>query len=142
MKLAPTKREHPGSRGAGVLLEVVIALGMFVAAAAMIGAGLNASVRSVERQRLNAHGANLATTVLSELQLGIRTYDPAEPEPFDAPFTNWTWQVVATPEDTPDFESAFQQVEVIVRHNQPEHVVRLMELLPISADDLTASDIP
>ncbi len=128
----------------GVLLEVVIALALFVAAAAIISAGMNASVRSVERQRLNAHGMNLATTVMSELRLGWRSYDPADPEPLDAPFTNWTWQVVATPEESLDFDidSGFQQVEVIVRHQQPEHVVRLMELLPVNTNDVTAFDAP
>lgn len=142
MKRALTTAAGSRRRQGGVLLEVVIALGLFVAAAAMIGVGLNASVRSVERQRLRAHGMDLATTVLSELQLGLRSYDPAEPEFFEEPFTNWTWQVVATPEDTLDLESPFQQVEVIVRHSQPGHVVRLMELLPTNTNDVTAFDVP
>ncbi len=132
------------SMNGGVLLEVVIALALFVAAAAIITTGMNASVRSVERQRLNAHGMNLATTVMSELQLGLRSYDSADPEPMDAPFTNWTWQVVATPEESLDFdfESGLQQVEVIVRHQQPEHVVRLMELLPVNTNEVSVFDAP
>jgi len=128
----------------GVLLEVVIALALFVAAAAIITSGMNAAVRSVERQRLNTHGVNLAATVMSELRMGLRVYDPADPEPLEAPYPNWTWQVVATPEESLDLgsESGFQQVEVIVRHQQPAHTVRLMELLPVNADDVTGLDAP
>ena len=52
-------------RHAAVLLEVVLALVLFVAAAAVIASAINASLESVERQKLNLHAANLAVTVLS-----------------------------------------------------------------------------
>ncbi len=132
---APLRGSASRSIYGSVLLEVVIALALFVAAATIIGVGMNASVRSVERQRLNAHGTDLAATVLAELQLGLRTYDPADPEPFDAPFTNWTWQVIVTPEETLDPEPVFQQVEVVVRHDNPPHTLRLFELLPIDTGE-------
>jgi type II secretory pathway pseudopilin PulG len=123
-----------GSSGA-ILLEVVIALAIFVAAAGVITVGMNAAVSSVERQRLSAHAVNLSVTVM-------RSYAPADPEPFDAPFTNWTWQVVTTPEASIEAETGFQHVEVIVRHAEPRHVFRLAELAPVSTNDMTVFEAP
>lgn len=131
-------RAHPrrfGEDSGAILLEVVIALAIFVAAAAVITVGMNAAVNSVERQRLNAHAVNLSVSVMSELHMGLRSYAPADPEPFEAPFTNWTWQVVTTPEASLEAETGFQHVEVIVRHAQPPHVFRLAELAPVAAND-------
>ncbi|MGY8652709.1 MAG: type IV pilus modification PilV family protein [Verrucomicrobiia bacterium] len=130
-----------GSSGA-ILLEVVIALAIFVAAAGVITVGMNAAVSSVERQRLSAHAVNLSVTVMSELRVGMRSYAPADPEPFDAPFTNWTWQVVTTPEASIEAETGFQHVEVIVRHAEPRHVFRLAELAPVSTNDMTVFEAP
>ena len=44
-------------RDAAVLLEVVLALVLIAAAAAVIGAGLSASIDRVDRLKLNAHAA-------------------------------------------------------------------------------------
>jgi len=79
-----------------VLLEVVLALLLFVGAAAVITGGMNASLTSVERMRLATHAANLAVSLISELQLGIRGIEMTGPEPFEAPYEDWTWELVAT----------------------------------------------
>src|SRR5262245_47136392 len=53
-------------RGA-VLLEVVLALALFAAAATIIGAGIHSAIDAVERQKLNAHALDLAVSVISEI---------------------------------------------------------------------------
>src|SRR3989440_3723756 len=113
-----------------VLLEVVLALVLFVAAAAIISAGLNASLNSVERLRLNAHAANLAVSVLSELQMGIKTIAVSGPQAFKAPFEGWTWEVQAAAADS-EFSrsSSSQRIEVIIRHDDPAVVYRLSQIL-------------
>ena len=78
------KRRH-SCRGGSVLLEVVLALALFVGAATVISTGLNASVQAVYRLRQSTHAANLAISVLSELQMHIRPVAAAGPEPFAAP---------------------------------------------------------
>ncbi len=120
-------------RGA-VLFEVVVALVLFVAAATVITGGLNAALRSVERLRLNAHAADLAVSVLSELQLGVKTWELTGPQPFEAPFEGWTWEVIADAMAT-DLVAAspLQSVEVIIRHEESELVYRLSQMLPVAA---------
>ncbi len=96
-KALPTGRALVRLQGA-VLLEVVLALGLFVAAAAVVSASLNASLESVDRLRLNLHAVNLAVSVLSELQLGTRAVETGSgPQPFEPPFEQWGWEVFLTP---------------------------------------------
>jgi len=120
-------------RGA-VLLEVILALVLFVAAAAVISSALNASLDGVERQKLKTHAVNLALSVLSELQMGLRTTESTGPEPFESPFENWTWQLALTPqEDEVGETSGLTQVEVIIRHDEPALVYRLAQVLKLEA---------
>lgn len=126
-----------------VLLEVILALVLFAAAAAIIGAGLHSAMSGVERQKLSAHAGNLAVSVLSEVQMGLRSAESAGPEPFDSPFDHWTWQVVLTPTETEEGEPGdLTLVEVIVRHDEPAQVQRLAQVLKLekkSTATLTAS---
>jgi len=126
-----TPASRHGERGA-LLLEVVLALVLFVAAAAIISGGISASMNSVERQRLNAHASNLAASILAELQMGARSLGDAGPAEFEAPFTGWSWEIVpsatAPGEDT---IGAAQLVEVIVRHDDPSLVYRLSQSIRV-----------
>ena len=122
---APRIAEATGA----VLLEVVLALVLFVAAAAIVTQALNNSVNSVERMRLRAEAADLSVTLLSEIELGLRPRLPAPAVPAPPPHTNWTWEIV------PDTEPAVGQtvparVEVVVRHLDPPFVHRLAAWLP------------
>lgn len=118
------------ARCGAVLLEVVLALALFAAAAAIIGGGIHSAIDGVERQKLNAHAVNLAISVVSEIQIGLRTLESAGPEPFESPFDHWTWQLVLAPTETENGEtSALTRVEVIVRHDEPPLVHRLTQVL-------------
>ena len=119
------------TRGA-LLLEVVLALVLFAAAAAIIGAGLHSAVNGVERQKLSAHAINLAVSVLSEIQMGFRKTESAGPESFESPFDHWTWQLVLTPTETEAGEPGdLTRVEVIIRHDNPAQVQRLTQVLKL-----------
>ncbi len=140
---SPRAATWPQSRRGAILLEVVLALILFVAAAAIVTGGLNASMSSVERLRLNAHAANLAVSVLSELQMGARSMAMTGPEPFEKPFEEWTWELVAAPVQEEAAEaSRFRKVEVVIRHEDPAVVYRLCQVLrleePKPADELGA----
>ena len=119
------------ARGA-VLLEVILALVLFAAAAAIIGAGFHSAISGVERQKLNAHAVNLAVSVLSEIQMGLRTVESVGPESFVSPFDHWTWALALSPaEDEAGEVSGLTRVEVIVRHDDPPLVHRLTQLLKL-----------
>ncbi len=117
-------------RGA-VLLEVVLALVLLAAAAAVIGAGLGQSMDAVERQRLNMHAANLAASVVAEMQLGLRTPGNG-PQAFEAPFDHWSWELRSAPVDAEAGSSAaLTLVEAVVRHDDPVLVHRFAQVIRV-----------
>ena len=123
-----------------VLLEVVLALVLIAGAAAVIGAGLSASIDRVERLRLSAHAADLAVSIMSELQIGSKAISEDGPEAFEAPFEGWTWEVqteVSTDQKVRD-TGRTKKVEVIVRHEDPPVVHRLGQVirLPEKEEDV------
>ena len=130
-----------------MLLEVVLALTLFVAAATVITGGLNASVREVERLRLNLHASDLAVSLMTEMQMGQRPVESAGPNPFEEPYDNWIWQVISAPaKDTPGSTAPLVAVEVIVRHQTEPIVRRLTQYLPTPSEDgpeaAAAPDLP
>ena len=128
--------------GGAVLLEVILALVLFVAASTVITGGLSASVHEVEGLRLAAHANDLAVTVLSEMQLGIRQIEAGGPTAFDAPFDNWTWQTTVGPITAgPGDVNTIQKVEVIIRHQTETTVCRLTQFLPVAGTGDSSSDV-
>jgi type II secretory pathway pseudopilin PulG len=119
-------------RSGAVLLEVVIALVLFVVAASFITAGMNSSVDTVERLRLNTHAVNLASSVLAELQMGARSTETNGPANFDPPFEKWNWQIQYEPAQGEIGDTnPLTRVEVIVRHSEQPIVYRLTQILPL-----------
>jgi hypothetical protein len=131
--------QHTHRRSGSVLLEVVLALALFVAAATIISGGINASIHSVQRVRLHNHAVNLAVTVLSEMQMHIRPVAAVGPEPFAPPFQDWTYKVeIAQKDAAPDATDTLQPVEVIIRHSTEGTVQRLAQLF--SSTEISTSE--
>lgn len=123
-----------GARGS-VLLEVILALALFVTAAAIVTSGMNASADSLDRQRLNTHAANLAATALAEVQLGLRSPALAGEQPFAEPFEKWTAELVVAPTETEaGGPSGLLRVEVIIRHQEFPLVRRLAQIIRVPED--------
>lgn len=133
---------QPRRRSGAVLLEVLLAVALFVAAAAIATASLNSSLRSLERQRLQTHAVQLASSVLAELQLGIRSASggSAAAQPFETPFQDWTWEIV-TDSGASDFSESnpLERVEVVIRHRTEPIVQRLAQRLPPRVSNPAAS---
>lgn len=124
---------RPAARIKGTaLLEVILALALFVVAAAIVTSGMSASTENLDRQRRHTHAANLAATVLAEIQLGIRTTSEAGEQPFAAPFEQWTSELIVTPTETESGEaSGLLRVEVVIRHQESALVRRLAQIIPV-----------
>ncbi len=123
-------RQGRARRQAAVLLEVLLALALFVAAAAVATSALNSSLQSVERQKLSTQALNHAASVLAELQLGIRPVAALARRPLDPPYQDWTCEVELTPSESSDGGiTGLARVEVIIRHQQEPVVRRLAEVL-------------
>ena len=127
-------RQHaapPGLAGA-VLMEVILAVTLFVGAAVVIGTALHASGQALDRLRLNTHAANLATSLLAEMQIGVHPWQAGGPAPFAEPFQAWTWEIVLSSADDSFTEvSQLQRVEIIVRHTESRMTHRICQLLPV-----------
>ncbi len=116
-----------------MLLEVLLALVLFVAAAAIITASMNASLEGLDRQKLTMHASNLGASILAELELGSRTADVTGEQPFEEPFADWTWEVVLAGTETESGEvSELTQVEVILRRKDPHMVHRQAQLMKLA----------
>jgi type II secretory pathway pseudopilin PulG len=130
-----------------VLLEVILALVLFVAAAAVVTSAVNASLDSVDRQRLTSHAVNLASSVLAELQIGARSAALVGPEEFAAPFEGWTWELELQPMESDAGETTpLTRVEVVIRHKEPAMVYRLAQVIRFgktaSVQPVPANDRP
>ena len=115
-------------------MEVLLALALFVAAAAVVTSALSASMESLERQRMGVHALDLATSTLAEMQLGIRPVAAESPQAFDTPFQDWTREVLVSPLEAEGNEvPALVLVEVVVRHTSASIVQRLAQAFPPSS---------
>jgi type II secretory pathway component PulJ len=117
-----------------VLLEVLIALSLFVMAAAVIGTGMRTCTRSMRTTKLSAKAANLAQTVMTRIEAGQLEMveaapkdfgtDELMPSPYDA---GWTYEVlVEALTDSP----GLKVVSVVVRSPeavQPAQACRLSQ---------------
>ncbi len=124
------RRTRSPRRRAAVLLEVVLALAIFVGTAMAVLGGLSLAVRSARHVGLEARAADLAVTLLSEMELGLVAVEDAGPEPYeDEALQDWTWQVTVhpVPSELPDLE--ITGVEVTIRHERFGYTFRTVRLL-------------
>jgi type II secretory pathway pseudopilin PulG len=126
-----------------VLLEVILALVLFVAAAAVVSSGVGAAMQSVDRQRMELHAVNLAVSVLSEIQMGTRSLQSPGPDKFPRPFEAWSWQTAAAPaEDDLGEASSLTRVEIIIRHANPDVTYRLAQWIPAAGGASPSTSTP
>ena len=122
------------SERGSVLLEVLLALALFAAAAAVVTTALNASLGSLDRQKLGAQALNLSASVMAEVQLGIRPATSESPKVLEPPFQDWTYELALTPAETSAGEgTGLTRVEVIIRNQKSPVVQRLAQVCRFSA---------
>jgi len=115
-----------------VLLEVVLALSLFFAAALVILAAVNSSLRTAQRVQMEAQASDLAVTLLSEVQMGLVPLTNDGPNEYEEEaLVGWTWEIVVTPEDEqPDpMIAPLLAVEVIIRNDFAGLDFRLVQLM-------------
>jgi len=117
---------------------VVLALALFLGAATVISSGLNASIQSAQRLRQENHAANLAISIMSEMQMHARPIAAIGPEPLPRPFQDWNYKIEVSQEqgNIADIDS-LRPVEVIIRHSQENTVYRITQLF--RAAEISAS---
>lgn len=123
----PPSLQAPGRRGradrrrrAVILLEVVLAMTLFFGAALVILAGLSSSLSGIQRVQMEAQAADLAVTLLSEVQMGMVQLVSDGPSGYEDPaLADWSWQIAVEPYQERQLGlelPEFQRVEVTIRH--------------------------
>lgn len=142
MRTHPWHRLRP-RRSAAVLLEVLLAVALFVVASAIVTSSLNAALRSLDRQKLELHAANLAASALAEIQLGARPSTAAAAQPLAPPLQDWSLEV-ASDAAPPDFSTnpPLERVSVVVRHRSEPVVQRLSARLAPVATPASPANSP
>lgn len=133
-----TLQQSARRRGA-ILLEVVLALAIFVGAAAVVHMGLSQSMAAARRLRLQARAENLALSKLAEIQAGIIERSASGPNAYeddDPDLAGWEWtlEIVTVSEGTES--PPIQRVSVIVRRPGDRMTYRVTKLLPEQGGEL------
>ncbi len=102
--LRPTVGSPAGavSRKGAILLEIVLAMAIFVFSAAVVQSGLVSCLRSLDTVRLQNQAVNLGVTKLSEIHMGLLDVAGTELTSFeeeDESLSEWGWQITAEPID-------------------------------------------
>ena len=94
-----------------VLLEVLMALTLFVISAAVVGSAMRASMQATVNMRFTARAADIAQSVLAELLAGSAELVDTPATAFEDAPEGWTYQIVTEEVvDTP----GLKKVTVIV----------------------------
>lgn len=131
-----TGRESSGA----ILFEVVLALALFVFAAAVISGGFSTALMSVDRMRAELDASNLAISTLTEIELNLKPMVTSPPAQFEPPLEKWTWEVEVTePSEDLDMGGGLTLVEVIVRNEEKEKETRFARMIRAS---MPAASLP
>jgi type II secretory pathway pseudopilin PulG len=114
MSTLPVAGLGPGRNDGAILLEVIFALALLVAFSSVLLTGLAGSQAHARHVALQADAADLAVTLLSEIQLGeIPPVDAGPTEYEDYP--GWQWQVITSDFSDQIFLDPTQPAEQTVR---------------------------
>ncbi|MFP4355732.1 MAG: hypothetical protein ACLFUJ_11475 [Phycisphaerae bacterium] len=126
--MRPAARQPAAGRDGAVLLEVIFAITLLAAAGAVVYSSLSFSARSVRQLRLGAQAADLANSVLAELQMGTLELINDGPVEADGPHWDWTWQTIVDEQPGRDeTEPDMLRVEVVVYNDFEDYSFRLVQ---------------
>lgn len=124
-------RAGPGAPRAGiVLMEVVFAMALFFTTASVVMLGTSRAIRAAGNLRRAGLAADLAVTLLSEIQMGLLPPVDAGPESYEEPLEEWTWEVAAEPLAELPEETDIVRVEITITHSVSGYTYRLAQLMP------------
>ncbi len=124
-------RRYRPERGA-ILLEVIVALGLLIVTATVMLGSMSTAARAVKRLRLDNQAADLAVTLLSEIQMGLVEIVQDGPNEYpEEHLEDWTWELAVSSVDQSVLEEAeFTKIEIIIANDSAGFKHRLIRLLP------------
>ena len=128
-----------------ILLEVVLATGLFAMTALIVLAGVHSCFRSLEKMRLESKASDLAVSKVSEVQIGIVPPEDDGPNEYeeDENLAGWTWEIITIDAENEMEMDAPQllQVQVIVT-NVPSGYKYSMQFLTTKPKDDESEENP
>jgi len=133
----PSRSATERARRGVAMLDVLFALSLFAAAAAVVSSSFSACAASVSRMQLQAVADNLVVSILSEVQLELLPPEDDGPYAFEEPFEDWSWEIVtAEMDDVIDVDGPVMlSVEIIITHYEGECTRRLTVLVPAPVEE-------
>ncbi len=130
----------PISRGA-VLLEVVLAITLFLFGSAVVGGAISSSLQASFKIKRQALASDLAQSLLAQIQSRARASKNVPATPCKNPlYKGWTWRVaVEKAEVSNELMPAMDRVTVTVAHPGANYSFSLTQLM-LSPDDLADSE--
>lgn len=127
---APSADRLRAGRGL-VLVEVVLAVTLFFCGALVVLTGLSASLQTAIRVRTEADAADLAVTLLSEIQMGLLPLVDDGPNEYEEEeLAHWTWEIVTSDVETRTEAPPLVRVEILIRNAREDCTYRLVQLFP------------
>jgi len=109
-----------------VLLEVLMALTLFVISAAVIGSAMRSSMQATADMRLTARAADIAQSVLAELLAGSAELVDTPPTAFEDAPEGWTYEIVT--EEITDTPGLKKVTIIVTEADSPDsHTHRLTQ---------------
>lgn len=127
------------SHGA-VLLEVVLALGLLVMVTAVVYGGLQASMAAVEELEFQTRAADLAVSVISEIQMGARPPVGQAAAPLAEPYADWMLQININPLGQSGATQQLQRVEIVISPAGGKRPFRLAQVMPAVRTPITEQE--
>jgi hypothetical protein len=109
-----------------VLLEILLALALFIAAATVVGSAMRGSASATMDMKFDAQAVNLAESIISELQCGALQLNDLSATAFEEGPEGWTYEIAAQGmQDTP----ALKRVTVTIRNTAEERSFSITQLM-------------
>jgi hypothetical protein len=128
------------SRRGAILLEVIFSIALLAGACAAIIGGFNACAQANRDLWMESKAADLAVTMLTEMQMGVVPPEDDGPTDYADPLADWCWQVVTAdlPPQTLDGPT-MRQVQIVVTYKPDSYSYTLMELVNVPGATVTGT---
>ena len=121
-----------GREGA-VLLEVIFSLTLFAATAAVVIGGLNSCIQGANDLRTGSQAADMAVTLMSEIQMGLVPPTDSGPTDYPAPDDDWTWQIVTAAMDPVAPAPPQKQITITITNKTAAYSYSLVNVISDSS---------
>ena len=128
MRVARLASRRRGARRGFTLLEMILALAIFIGSVAVLSRLVLIGIENAEYSRWQAHAALIAESRFHELEAGILTIDQVGDVVQDPDYPEWEWTMSAQPADLTGLYLVTVEVRNVQRLSAKDFVFRLSRM--------------